>query len=426
MTAGNPLLRARALGQSIWLDYIRRGMLLDGTLSRLIRDDGLGGITSNPAIFEKAIAHGEDYDATIAALASTHEAEPLYEAIAIEDVQTATDAFSGLYRETRCRDGYVSLEVSPHLADDTDRTIDAARRLWSRVARPNVMIKVPGTRAGLPAITQLIADGINVNVTLLFSVERYVAVADAWLAGLESRARLERPLETVTSVASFFLSRIDTLVDERLETLAEQDADAAGLRGRAAIASARLAYQRFKAWRASEQWRQLAERRALPQRLLWASTSTKDPRYSDVRYVDALIGPETVNTVPVETLEAYRDHGDPQIRIEDDLEAARALPGELAALGIDLETVANELERQGVAKFVKGDMVKPGAVIIDVGVNRVDDPSAKNGTRLVGDVDLTAVQRVAGKITPNPGGVGPMTIAMLLQNTVTAAERASE
>jgi transaldolase len=353
MTRSNPLLRARALGQSIWLDYIRRGMLLDGTLARMIRDDGLGGMTSNPAIFEKAIAHGEDYDATIAALASTHEAEPLYEAIAIEDVQNATDTFSSLYRETRCRDGYVSLEVSPHLADDTDRTIDAARRLWSRVARPNVMIKVPGTRAGLPAITQLIADGVNVNVTLLFSVERYAAVAEAWLAGLETRARLARPLDTVASVASFFLSRIDTLVDEKLDALTAGDPQAARLRGQAAIASARLAYQRFKDWRESERWRLLAERSALPQRLLWASTSTKDPRYPDVMYVDALIGPETVNTVPVETLEAYRDHGDPQIRIEDDLDTARALPRALAALGIDLEAVAHELERQGVAKFVK-------------------------------------------------------------------------
>ena len=353
MSATNPLLRARALGQSIWLDYIRRDMLLDGTLARLIRDDGLGGMTSNPAIFEKAIAHGDDYDAAIAALASTHDAESLYEAIAIEDVQTAADAFSGSYRETRCRDGYVSLEVSPHLADDTDRTIDAARRLWSRVARPNVMIKVPGTRAGLPAITQLIADGINVNVTLLFSVERYGAVADAWLAGLETRARMERPLDTVASVASFFLSRIDTLVDERLDALAADDANATRLRGHAAIASARLAYQRFKEWRESERWRLLAERSALPQRLLWASTSTKDPRYPDVMYVDALVGPETVNTVPVETLEAYRDHGDPQIRIEDALDAARELPGRLAALGVDLERVAQELERQGVAKFVK-------------------------------------------------------------------------
>jgi len=347
------LLRVRELGQSIWLDYIRRAMLSDGTLARLIRDDGLGGMTSNPAIFEKAIAHGEEYAAAIAALASGRSAEQIYEAIAIEDVRAAADAFSTLHRETRAVDGYVSLEVSPHLAHDTAGTIDAARRLWGRVERPNVMIKVPGTRAGLPAIERLIADGINVNVTLLFSVDRYGVVAEAWLRGLEMRLREHRPLAGIASVASFFLSRIDTLIDQRLDQLAAAgNEQAAALRGRAAIASARLAYQHYRSWRFSERWTRLAGAGAVPQRLLWASTSTKDPAYPDVMYVDALIGPETVNTVPLETLDAYRDHGKPQARLEEDLDAARALPRQLAQLDLDLERVAEQLEREGVEKFV--------------------------------------------------------------------------
>lgn len=351
--ARNRLLDLQALGQSVWLDYLQRDLLLGGEVVRMIANDGLSGITSNPAIFEKAISGHHDYDAAIAELAGrSASANEMYESLTQEDVRTAADLLHSVYEHSEARDGFVSLEVSPQLAHDTDGTIAEARRLWAALDRPNVMIKVPATPQGLSAIARLIAEGVNVNVTLLFSVSRYRAVVEAYLTGLEERASSRQSLDHVASVASFFLSRIDTLVDARLDQHPE-GVSAAALRGQAASANARLAYQHYKEIVASQRWQALAGRGARSQRLLWASTSTKDPRYRDVKYVEALIGPETVNTMPLETLAAYRDHGEPALRLEADLEEARRLPAALRTLGIDLETIAEQLEVEGVRKFVE-------------------------------------------------------------------------
>ena len=342
--AANPLLRLHEFGQSVWLDYIQRDLIENGGLERLIREDGLAGVTSNPAIFEKAITSGPEYVAPIRELARRGlPAAVLYEALTLEDIGRAADLLRPLYEETQGGDGFVSIEVSPHLARDTSATIAEAQRLWAALGRPNVMIKVPATRAGLPAIRTLVGAGVNVNVTLLFSVARYREVAAAYLTGLEDRARAGAPLGRVASVASFFLSRIDTLVDERLDQLGAGEAQA--LRGQTAVASARLAYQAYKGIAAETRWQ--------AQRLLWASTGTKDPAYSDLKYVESLIGPDTVNTLPLETVAAYRDHGNPAPRLEEELSAARALPERLAALGIELDVVGEELERQGVQKFIE-------------------------------------------------------------------------
>ena len=351
MRSGNPLLRLRHLGQAVWLDYIRRELLVNGEIARLIADDGVAGMTSNPAIFENAIAQHHDYDPAIALLARAGiGAAAICETLEVEDVRSAADLLRPVYEQTGQRDGYVSLEVTPHVANDTEATVMEAQRLWARVARPNLMIKVPATPSGLPAIRRLIASGVNVNITLLFGIARYREVVDAYMGGLEDRARAGGRLAGLASVASFFLSRIDTLVDQRLDLL---DTDASRqLRGGAAIASARLAFQACKALAAGQRWRALAAQGAQPQRLLWASTSTKDPACSDVKYVEALIGPGTVNTLPPETLAAYRDHGDPAVRLEQDLDSAGALPGRLAALGIDLGQLAERLEEEGVRKFI--------------------------------------------------------------------------
>jgi transaldolase len=346
----NPLRQVHELGQSIWLDDIRRVWLRDGTLARLIAGDALAGVTSNPAIFAKAIGEGAEYNEAIVSLARAGRSiDEIYETLALEDVQAAADLFRETYTASKGADGYVSLEVSPHLADDTQGSIEEGRRLWQAFARPNAMIKVPGTEAGLPAITELIAAGINVNVTLLFSVERYRAVVDAYLAGLEQRLKTGQPIDAVASVASFFLSRIDTLVDARLDGLAT--AEAKVRRGRAAIASARLAYQYYKQWTSSPRWLALAASGARPQRLLWASTSSKDPAYPDTMYVEALIAPNTVNTLPPATLEAYRRHGDPAVRIEKDVVDANETVQALRGMGIELETISQQLEREGVKKF---------------------------------------------------------------------------
>jgi transaldolase len=357
MTAHNPLLIIKSLGQSIWLDYIERGMLANGgLLSHLIKNDGLAGITSNPSIFEKAITGHEDYDADCTRLArSARNATEMYEAMVFDDIGRAADLFLPVYERTGGGDGYVSIEVSPHLAHDTDKSVKEAVRLWERLHRPNIMIKVPGTVQGLPAVRQLIARGINVNVTLLFGLGRYREVLRAWLSGLEDRAHAGLPLEAIASVASFFLSRIDTAVDKRLDAMARSGADksVSALRGTAATACARLAYRIYKEARGSERWRALAARGARPQRLLWAATSIKDPAYGATKYVEALIGPETVNTLPPETLDAYRKHGDPAPRLEQDLAQAAETPARLAAAGIDLETVAQQLEEEGVKKFIE-------------------------------------------------------------------------
>lgn len=351
-TSPNPLRRLAELGQSLWLDDIRRSWLRDGTLMRLIEEDGLAGLTSNPAIFAKSIAQGTEYRAEAQSLARKGLAPgAIYETLALGDVRAAADLLRPVYEARGRTDGFVSLEVSPHLADDTDATLEEARRLWAAFDRPNAMIKVPGTRAGLPAIRTLIAEGVNVNVTLLFGLERYREVVDAFLSGLEQRVASGAPVDGVASVASFFVSRIDTLVDARLDAMGT--ARARALRGRAAISNARLAYKYFREWSCSERWQRLAAAGASAQRLLWASTSTKDPAYDPLLYVEELAGPATVNTLPRATMEAYRQSGRPQVRIGHDLEGAARCVAELASLGIDLEQAAEQLEREGVQKFVE-------------------------------------------------------------------------
>jgi transaldolase len=352
----NPLLNLEEYGQSVWLDYIRRQMITSGELRRLIEEDGLKGVTSNPAIFEKAIAGSDDYDEAIKALAQQNKSvEDIYQALTVEDIQGAADVFAQVYGKLDGKDGYISLEVNPHLARDTSGTVAEARHLWKTAGRPNVLIKVPGTPEGLPAVTQLISEGINVNVTLLFGLPRYEEVAEAYIAGLEARAAKGGDLKGVASVASFFLSRIDVLVDPMLERIMATGGDRAtaakNVRGEVAIASAKTAYQIYKRIFGSERFQALSAKGARPQRVLWASTSTKNPDYSDVKYVDALIGPRTVNTVPMETLDAYRDHGDPAPRLTREVAQAREVLETLEQVGIDIDAVTQQLEDEGVDKF---------------------------------------------------------------------------
>ncbi|NWG02798.1 MAG: bifunctional transaldolase/phosoglucose isomerase [Syntrophaceae bacterium] len=340
------------------MDYIRRHMMTSGELKQLIEEDGLRGVTSNPSIFEKAIAGSHDYDEAIRTLALEGKSiDEIYQALTVEDVQQAADLFRPIYHRLNGRDGFVSLEVNPHLAHDTEGTISEARRLWSSISRPNVMIKVPATREGLPAIRQLISEGINVNVTLLFGLPRYREVAEAYIGGLEERTTRGDPVNPLASVASFFLSRIDVLVDTILERrMKDGEARAekgANLLGKVAIASAKIAYQIYKEIFSSERFSKLVGRGAKPQRVLWASTSTKNPNYSDVKYVEDSIGPETVNTLPQETLNAYRDHGDPGLRLEEGLEEAHQVLRQLAEVGIDINQVTQQLEDEGVEKFNK-------------------------------------------------------------------------
>jgi transaldolase/glucose-6-phosphate isomerase len=354
----NPLLKLQTFGQSIWMDYIRRHMMTSGELKRLIEEDGLRGVTSNPSIFEKAIAGSHDYGDAIRAMALEDKSvEEIYQALTVEDIQRAADLFRPTYDRLEGRDGFVSLEVNPHLAHDTEGTISEARLLWSRLNRPNVMIKVPATQEGLPAIRQLISEGINVNVTLLFGLLRYREVAEAYISGLEERMLRREPIDHIASVASFFLSRIDVLIDPMLERRMkdkEATADkAANLLGEVAVASAKIAYQIYKKIFQSERFSKLTEQGARPQRVLWASTSTKNPDYSDVKYVEDLIGPETVNTLTQETLHAYRDHGNPALRLEEGLEEAHQVLHQLAEVGIDINQVTQQLEGEGVDKFNK-------------------------------------------------------------------------
>lgn len=354
----NPLRRLGELGQSVWMDFIRRGMIMSGELSRMIDEDGLRGVTSNPSIFEKAISESHDYDEAIQSLVRQGKTvEMIYHGLTVEDIQLTADLLSSVHEQTDGRDGFVSLEVSPHLAHDSAGTITEARRLWLAVNRPNVMIKVPGTPEGLPAIRQLIGEGINVNVTLLFGLPRYRQVADAYLTGLETLMAGGEPLQHVTSVASFFLSRIDVLVDPMLEKLMQSGGPhtglAASLRGEAAIASAKVAWEIYQEIFSSERFRLLAARGARTQRLLWASTGTKNPAYSDVKYVEPLIGPETINTMPLETLQAYRDHGNPVTRLAEGLDNAYRVLQSHAELGISLDEATRQLEDEGVDKFIK-------------------------------------------------------------------------
>jgi transaldolase len=354
----SPLLKLKALGQSIWMDYIRRNMITSGQLKQLIDEDGLCGITSNPSIFEKAIAESSDYDEAIRALAlAGKKTLDIYEAITVEDIRMAADVLRPTYDRLEGRDGFVSLEVNPRLAYDTQGTIAEARKLWAELQRPNVFIKVPATREGLPAVKQLISEGVNVNITLLFGLPRYREVAEAYIGGLEERAAKGRPLENVASVASFFLSRIDVLVDPLLEKImaagSPRAETARAIHGQTAIASAKLAYSIFKEIFSDERFSALRAKNARTQRVLWASTSTKNPEYPDLKYVEPLIGPNTINTLPLETIEAYRDHGEPAQRLEADLDAARMILDHLAELGIDINAVTEQLEREGVEKFMK-------------------------------------------------------------------------
>lgn len=354
----NPLLRLRELGQSVWLDYIRRD-LFEGELDRLIEEDGLAGMTSNPTIFDGAISDTELYDDVIRECGPDMEPDEIFEKLAVADVQRAADHFRPLYDRTEGRDGFVSIEVRPALAYDTEGTMEEVRRLWTSCDRPNVMVKIPGTREGLPAIRQCLAEGININITLLFSVERYQEVMDAWFDAFRERVERSLPVARLASVASFFVSRVDSKVDERLEQRLEKAGDEnergriRGLLGKSGIANAKIAYERFEERFRSALFAPLEEAGARLQRPLWASTSTKNPDYPDIYYVDGLIAPDTVNTLPPDTLDAFRDHGDPQIRIFDGRNEAHRLIDALHDLGIDFGEVTRELEEEGVEKFAR-------------------------------------------------------------------------
>lgn len=339
------------LRQAVWLDYLSRGMTRGGDLQAMI-DDGLLGMTSNPTIFEHAIGGTADYDDELRQVASSSKTDrEVFEALAIEDVREAADLFRRVYDSTEGGDGFVSLEVSPQLAHDTDRSVAEARRLWKAVDRPNVMIKIPGTREGWPAIERCLGEGININITLLFSVEHYQAVADAYLRALEARVARGQAIDRVASVASLFVSRVDTEVDKRLQRLGGALLE---LRGQVAIASARLAYATFLEMTRTDRWRALEAAGAKPQRLLWASTGTKNPEYSDVRYVESLIGPDTITTVPPETLKLFEEHGRISATLNDDtLSSARRVMAALADGGIDFADVNHTLEEEGIEKFVK-------------------------------------------------------------------------
>jgi transaldolase/glucose-6-phosphate isomerase len=354
----NPLVEVEKLGQSIWYDNIRRLLIDNGDIAGKIANDDLRGITSNPTIFEKAIAGSTDYnDAMLKLIAEGKSVNDIYESLAIEDIQRAADLFKPVYERTNKLDGYVSLEVSPLLARDTDGTVAEAKRLWAALNRPNVCIKIPATPEGIPAIRQAIAAGININVTMIFALENYEQVADAFISGLEDRDAAGLPVDHVASVASVFVSRIDSAIDAQLEARirdAKDDAEKAALTallGKAAIANAKIQYQRFKEIFAGERFAKLKAKGAQVQRPLWASTGTKNPAYSDVLYVDSLIAPQTVNTIPPTTYTAFRDHGTVALTIETGLDQAKADLAKLAEIGISLEAVCQKLQDDGVKAF---------------------------------------------------------------------------
>jgi len=357
----NPIRAALDLGQSIWYDNIQRAMLSSGDLLRMIRDDGLRGLTSNPTIFEKAITGSHDYDRALQEELRRQpgqDSESLFYALAIDDISAAADLLRPVYDESQGTDGMVSIEVSPDLAHDTDATVEQALRLQQRIGRPNLLIKVPATAEGLPAIERLIDAGISVNVTLLFSVERYIEVIESYLLGLESRLRRGQPVRQIASVASFFVSRVDSAVDKLLaqriaQAGTEERARLQAMQGQVAIANAKRAYQKFKMHFHSDRFNTLRAAGAQVQRLLWASTGTKNPAYSDVLYLDTLIGADTVNTVPPDTYRAFLDHGKAQPTLEQGMAEADALLAELTGFGIDIEAVTRQLEAEGVASFAK-------------------------------------------------------------------------
>ncbi|MFZ9736469.1 MAG: transaldolase [Prochlorotrichaceae cyanobacterium] len=356
----SPILQIKNYGQSIWMDNLSRDILQSGELQELITSRNVHGITSNPAIFEKAIAGNAIYDQDIeAGIRAGKSVDKIYESLAFDDIRNACDVFLPVYEETKGLDGYVSIEVPPNLAHNTETTIAEAIRYYQAIDRPNVMIKIPGTPEGLAAVTEVIAQGINVNITLLFSVQSYIETAWAYIKGLEKRAEQGLPIDRIASVASFFLSRIDSKIDDQLEALKAQTQDAdrqaqlAAAQGKVAIANAKLAYQEYKNIIAGDRWQALAAKGATVQRLLWASTSTKNPNYSDVMYVDELIGPQTVNTLPPATIEACADHCSVASRIESEVEAAQTLIAGLGDLGIDLDQVMAELLEEGIDKFIQ-------------------------------------------------------------------------
>ena len=355
----NPLEALLSYGQSLWLDYIRRDLITSGKLKTMIDDDGLRGMTSNPSIFEKAIADSHLYDDMLKSLGSRADldATSRYEQIAIRDIQDVADVLRPVYQSSEFRDGYVSLEVSPLLALETQKTIDEGRRLWKTVNRENVMIKVPGTAEGLPAIRQLIGEGININVTLLFAQEVYEKVAEAYIAGLEDLAKRGGNLKKMAGVASFFISRIDTLVDSMIEDKLKTAKDAQtqerlkSLLGKVAIANGKLTYQRYQRIFSGPRWEALASKGAQTQRVLWASTSTKNPAYRDVMYVEELIGPDTVDTMPPATVDAFRDHGRLRNSLAEDVPGAQKVMDDLAKAGISIKEVTTRLTTDGVKLF---------------------------------------------------------------------------
>ncbi len=354
----NPLIRLQLLGQSPWHDNIRRQLLTSGALKKMVEDGDITGLTSNPTIFEQAIANSTDYDEDLERLARKGKsAEQIFDALAVADIRNAADVLAPVFERTNGADGFVSIEVAPRLANDTQDTIDEARRLWSVVNRPNLMVKIPATAAGVPAIEQSIADGLNINVTLIFSLERYEEVMDAYLGGLIRRLESGQKIDGIASVASFFVSRVDTLVDqlidERLAAGAERRDLLQSLKGKAAIANAKLAYAEFRKKFSTESFAGLKNHGARVQRPLWASTSTKNPAYPDVYYVEALVGPDSVDTMPPATLVAYKDHGNPGVRIDANLDDARRVMDRLGEVGIRMDEVTKKLEEDGVAAFAK-------------------------------------------------------------------------
>ena len=347
-------------GQAVWLDFVDRKFLAEGGLKKLVEEDGLTGVTSNPSIFEKAMGHGDAYDESLAKYDEAHPGAATidrYEAQAVEDIKVAADTLRPVYDKLDAKDGYVSLEVSPYIADDTDAAITEAQKLWSMVDKPNVMIKIPGTLAGAPAISATIAAGINVNVTLLFALDAYTRVAEAYAAGLEERVRQGQPIDRIASVASFFVSRIDTMVDKEIDRrVGEGDPESEALkavRGKVAIANAKMAYQWFLDFEKSERWQALAAKGAQPQRLLWASTGVKDKAYRDTLYVDTLIGRDTVNTMPPATMDAFRERGTAAATIAQDVDEAKQVMAEADRLGLNLTGVTDTLVTEGVASFAK-------------------------------------------------------------------------
>ncbi len=356
----NRLLQLQRLGQSPWFDYISRPLIAGGSLKRMVDRDGLGGVTSNPSIFEKAIGAGKEYDREILELAHQgYSAEQIFDRLALDDVRAACDVLAPVYLGTGGDDGFVSIEVSPKLAYDAEATVAEARRIFAAVDRPNVMIKIPGTREGVPAVRACLEDGLNINITLLFSMSQYEAVADAYMDALEARLRRNLTLRGTSSVASFFVSRVDTLGDKLLDERIAAAADAGerrrleGLKGRAAVANSKLVYERFQSYLQGRRWQLLAPAGAKVQRLLWASTSTKNAAYKDTIYVDELIGEHTVNTLPEATWNAFREHGTVARTVDKHPDDAHRVLRELGGIGIDMERVGTELQEQGVDLFVK-------------------------------------------------------------------------